>query len=179
MADISESYLGEISIVSFNFAPRGWALCNGQILSIGQNQALFSILGTTYGGNGVTTFALPNFRGRIPIHWGNSTAVGQTAGTETHTLIASELPQHVHSVTPGVVKAKTGVIANKTAPEGNYFAENTAETKRFTNLPDTSMGNIAPITTATVGGSQAHNNMQPYTVVNFIIALQGVFPSRN
>jgi len=179
MGITSDAYLGEISLVSFNFAPKGWALCNGQFLSIAQNQALFSILGTTYGGNGVTTFALPDFRGKVPVHLGNSVSLGQIGGEENHTITISELPQHVHSVTPGEVKAKTGAVANRTTPEGNYFAENTAETKRFTNLPDTSMGNVAPITTAAIGGSQAHTNMQPYTVINFIIALQGIFPSRN
>lgn len=179
MADINESYLGEISIVSFNFAPKGWALCNGQLLSINQNQALFSVLGTTYGGNGVTTFALPDFKGRVPLHWGNNFVHGQIGGTASHTLNASEMPQHIHTVTPGEVKAKTGTVANQTTPEGNYFAENTAETKRFTNLPDTVMGNVAPITTATIGGNQPHTNLQPYTVLNFIIALQGIFPSRN
>ncbi|KIA96129.1 hypothetical protein OC25_03255 [Pedobacter kyungheensis] len=174
-----DQYLGEVSIVSFNFAPRGWAMCNGQLLPIQQNQALFSILGTTYGGNGVTTFALPDFRGKVPMHWGNNIVLGQTGGAATHTLTTAEMPQHAHLVTPGEVKAKTGTVANQTAPENNYFAENTAETKRFTNVPDTSMGNIAPITTAVIGGSQPHTNMQPYTVLNFIIALQGIFPSRN
>lgn len=174
-----DQYLGEISIVSFNFAPRGWATCNGQFLPINQNQALFSILGTTYGGNGITTFALPDFRGRIPLHSGNNITLGEKAGTESHTLTISELGQHVHGVVPGEVKAKTGTVANQKTPENNYFATNASETKRFTNLPDTSMGNIAPITTGSIGGGQAHTNMQPYTVLNFIIALQGIFPSRN
>lgn len=172
-------YLGEISIVSFNFAPKGWAQCNGQLLAIQQNQALFSILGTTYGGNGVTTFALPDFRGRVPIHWGNNFTLGQRAGEENHTLTISEMPQHVHPVTPGEVKPRTGTVADQKAPENNYFAENTAETKRFTAAPDTVMGNITPLTTAINGSNQAHNNLQPYTVLNFIVALQGIFPSRN
>ena len=179
MPTTSDAYIGEISIVSFNFAPRGWAMCNGQFLPINQNQALFAILGTTYGGNGATTFALPDFRGKVPVHWGSNMALGQTAGEENHTITINELPQHSHAVTSGEVKAKTGTVANKTTPEGNYFAENTAETKRFTNLPDTSMGNIAPITIASIGGNQAHTNMQPFTVLNFIILLQGIFPSRN
>lgn len=175
-----DMYLGEISIVAFNFAPKNWAHCNGQLLSISQNQALFAILGTTYGGNGVATFALPDFRGRAPVNWGNSVVLGQTGGEENHTLLFNEMPQHVHTISNVVVKAKTAsVVANANDPVGNYFAENTAETKRFTALPDTLMGTVQPVSTVAEGGSLPHSNMQPYVVLNFIIALSGIFPSRN
>ncbi|NEU07407.1 phage tail protein [Flavihumibacter sp. R14] len=175
-------YLAEIMIVSFNFPPRGWAMCNGQFLPINQNQALFSLLGTTYGGNGQTTFALPNLRGRAPIHMGNGHDLGEAAGQTAHTVTISELPAHNHEIqkpATGFVnaKAKIGTTANMTTPEGNYFAGNTAETKRFSNRSDSSLGNGVP-TVGSVGGSQPHNNMQPYLVLNYVIALQGVFPTR-
>lgn len=180
---MDEPFLGEIMIVSFNFSPKFWAMCNGQFLPINQNQALFSLLGTTYGGNGQTNFALPNLRGRAPIHMGNGHILGEAAGQTSHTIISSELPAHIHEMqkpTGGLVtaKAKTGTTANQTAPEGNYFAANVSETKRFSNRSDASLGNGVPII-GNVGGSQPHNNMQPYLVLNYLIALQGVFPSRN
>jgi microcystin-dependent protein len=176
-------FLAQISIVSFGFAPNGWAMCNGQFLPINQNQALFSLLGTYYGGNGQTTFALPNLRGRAAIHMGAGHVIGEAGGATTHTVTISELPTHVHDIKKsptGLVTAKalTGSSANKTTPEGNYFAENATETKRFSNRSDDSLGNGVP-TLGNTGGSQAHNNMQPYLVLNYIIALQGVFPSRN
>jgi microcystin-dependent protein len=178
-----EPYLTEIRIVSFNFPPKGWALCNGQFLPINQNQAMFALLGTTYGGNGQTTFALPNLRGRAPIHMGAGHTLGEAAGQTAHTINLQELPAHVHDIQKspaGLVTAKAdaGGAANRTTPEGNYFATNAAETKRFSNRSDASLGNGVP-TFSNVGGSQPHNNMQPYLVLNYIIALQGVFPSRN
>ena len=178
-----DPFISEIMIVAFNFPPKGWALCNGQFLPINQNKALFSLLGTTYGGNGQTTFALPNLRGRVPIHHGAGHVLGESAGESTHTVTAAELPMHMHDIQKpanGLVtaKAKTGTAANKTTPEGNYFAENIAETKRFSNRSDASMANAAP-TLGGVGGSQPHENRQPYLVLNYVIALQGVFPSRN
>lgn len=175
-----DQYIAEISIVAFNFAPRNWMQCNGQMLNISQNQALFSILGTTYGGNGVTTFALPDFRGRAPVNWGNTFSHGQRGGEENHVLLSNEMPQHSHTVSNVVAKAKTASVdANTNNPVGNYFAENTAETKRFTALPDTLMGTVQSVSTVAEGGSQPHSNMQPYVVLNFIIATQGIFPSRN
>jgi len=174
-----DPYLGEISIVSFNFAPKGWFLCNGQLLAINNYQALFSLIGTTYGGNGVTTFALPNFQGKTPIHWGNGFAYGQYGGEENHTLNITEIPTHLHTVSPGEIKAKTGVTANQTAPENNYFANNAAETKRFTTLADSTMNTITSSATTVAGSNQAHSNLQPYLVLNFIICYQGIFPSRN
>ena len=180
---MDEVFLGEIMIVAFNFPPKSWAFCNGQVLFINQNQALFSLLGTTYGGNGQTTFALPNLRGRAPIHVGNGHTLGEAAGQTSHTVISSELPAHIHEIQkpPGgsvTAKAKTGATSNQTTPEGNYFATNVTETKRFSNRSDASLGNGVP-TIGNVGGSQPHNNMQPYLVLNYLIALLGVFPSRN
>jgi microcystin-dependent protein len=164
---MSTPYLGEIRIVSFNFAPKGWALCNGQLLPINQNQALFSILGTTYGGNGQTTFALPNFQGRAPAHFGNGFTLGQSAGEENHTLIISEMPTHTHLVSASSAAPDAGSMANNSwaANSGAYDSNVT------TVMNPASIGNQ--------GGSQPHSNMQPYLVLNFVIALQGIFPSRN
>lgn len=180
---MDEPFIAEIMIVSFNFAPRGWALCNGQILPINQNQALFSLIGTIYGGNGITNFALPNLQGRVPIHMGNGHVMGEAAGQRTQTLTISELPIHIHDIKKSpagmiTAKANTGTAANKMTPEGNYFAPNINETKRFSNRSDSNLGNSAPIIGDT-GGNQSHNNMQPFLVLNYVIALQGVFPSRN
>jgi microcystin-dependent protein len=165
---MSDPFLSEIRIVSFNFAPKGWALCNGQILPINQNQALFSLLGTTYGGDGRTTFALPNFQGRAPIHVGNGFILGQLGGEESHTVITSEMPAHTHSV-----QASSGG-PNQGSPAGNMWANQGG------NLYGTAPNAIMqPTAVASVGGSQSHANVQPYLCLNFIIALQGIFPSRN
>ena len=166
---MSTPFLGEIKIISWNFAPKGWALCNGQFLPINQNQALFSILGTTYGGNGQTTFALPDFRGRIPTHVGNGLLLGQAGGQEFHTLTASEMVAHNHIMngtsTTGTVNQTTGnVLGVSQTPIYQTFANPTT---------------LAPETISNVGGSQPHENRQPFIVLNFIIALQGIFPSRN
>jgi microcystin-dependent protein len=161
-------YMSEIRIFSFNFAPKGWALCNGQLLPINQNQALFSLLGTTYGGNGQTNFALPNLQGRAPVHMG-SLIEGQTGGEENHTLIQSELPAHTH------VPSGNSGTPNAGLPTNNTWAANAAN-PYSSSSPDTTMN---PAAIAAAGGSQPHNNLQPYLVLNFCIALQGVFPSRN
>lgn len=166
---MAEPYLGQITIFSFNFPPRGWALCNGQILSIAQNQALFSILGTTYGGNGQTTFALPNFQGRVPLHFGNGVVLGQTGGEAAHTLIQSEMPSHTHPV-----YGSDDSAAFKT-PANNLWAK-TAVSSYYSSSGDVPLSQQA---VRTAGGGQAHNNMQPYLTLNFCIALQGIFPSRN
>ena len=165
---MSEQYLSEIRLISFNFAPHGWALCNGQLLPINQNQALFALLGTTYGGNGQTTFALPNLQGRIPIHTGNGFVLGQSGGETAHTLTLAELPQHIHTA--------QGASANATqpSPSGNVWAAHS-----FTAYAHTANGSMAAGALSTVGGSQPHNNMPPYLVLNFIIALTGIFPSQN
>ena len=177
---MTEPFLAQIMIVSFNFPPKGWAMCNGQFLPINQNQALFALLGTTYGGNGQTTFALPNFQGRVPVHMGEIHTMGQVGGSVAETVGIQQLPTHIHSITKNRIQAtvKAGAAANTTSPEGAYFAENVSETKRFSNRSDASMANIAP-TLGNVGGSQPHGNIQPYLVLNYVIALQGVFPSRN
>ncbi len=171
---MSEPFLAEIRMVGFNFAPRGWAFCDGQILPINQNQSLYSLLGTTYGGDGRTSFALPDLRGRTPIHVGSSNGtshtLGQKSGEETHTLAASEMPQHTHAAKASSDNADNPILIS------NVFAA-------FQNgYNSTSAGSIVGMQAATVGnvgGGQAHENMQPYLAVNFCIALQGLFPSRN
>ncbi|HRL11111.1 MAG TPA: tail fiber protein [Aggregatilineales bacterium] len=165
---MSEPFMGEIKLVSFNFPPKGWALCNGQLLPIMQNQALFSLFGTMYGGNGQTNFALPNLRGRVPIHMGNGFTQGQAAGSTAHTLNISEIPVHTHAA--NISSAPTG-----TSPAGMLPA-----TGGQALFAPTSKGNLAGGGSAVVqnvGGSQPHTNMQPYLVLNFIVALQGIFPS--
>jgi len=162
--------MSEIKIMSFNFAPKGWAQCNGQTLPINQNQALFSLLGTMYGGNGQTTFALPNLQGQVPIHIGSEFSVqGQAAGESAHTLIQSEMPQHIH-----FVNASSVASGGNNSPV-NRFLGGAAD---MYHAPSNFQG-INPQTVTNTGGSQAHDNMQPYLVLNFCIALQGVFPSRN
>ncbi len=165
---MAEGYLGDIKMGGFNFAPKGWAMCNGQFLAINQNQALFSILGTTYGGNGVTTFALPNLQGRVPVHVGNNVNLGQVGGESNHTLLVSELPAHTHSA------SGTASVADN-VPSGTTIWAKSSDLPYGTTL-DTPM---AGGSLANTGGSQPHNNMQPYVVLNFFICLQGIFPSRN
>lgn len=160
-----------------NFAPKGWALCNGQLLAIAQNTALFSILGTTYGGNGTTTFGLPNLQSRVPIHAGTGAGLstyvlGQQAGVESVTLLTSQMPSHSHTVN---AVASGG---NQASPEGGSLAvESTGTSLDYSNAAPTSPMNPAMI--AAIGNDQPHTNIQPYLVVNFIIALQGIFPARN
>lgn len=166
---MSEPFLSEIKIVSFNFPPKGWALCNGQFLPINQNQALFALLGTTYGGNGQTTFALPNLRGRVPIKVGNGHTLGEAAGSTSVTVNIQQLPTHTHAAQ-----------ASKT--DGNVPVPTNAVLARTVNLLYETPGSLVtlnPQTVTSIGGSQPHNNMMPYLVLNFIIALQGIFPSQN
>ena len=167
---MSDNFLAEIRMVPFNFAPLGWALCNGQILSISQNAALFSLIGTTYGGNGQTTFALPNLQGRVPVMFDSNGAfvLGQNAGEESHTLITNELPGHSHSV---VASSQT---ANQLAAPNNFPGSVVAD-PYSTSSPSTQLGTGMTAT----GGSQPHENRQPFLVINFCIALTGIFPSRN
>lgn len=164
-----DQYLSEIRIFSFAFAPRYWALCNGQLLPINQNQALFSLLGTTYGGNGQTTFALPDLRGRVPMHWGNGMVQGQTAGEANHTLTIQEMPAHNHIA----LASTAGPTVN--TPAGNTWASNTG----YSPYSATGGSTMSPDTLSNTGGSQGHNNMSPYLTLNFCIALSGIFPSRN
>jgi microcystin-dependent protein len=165
-------FLSEIRIMAFNFAPKGWAMCNGQLLTINQNQALFSLLGTMYGGNGQTTFALPNMQGRVPVHVGQGIIQGQTGGEESHTLVMSEMPQHTHFL-QGNLQPNPADTAN---PGPNLFGQLAAQAiyGGAANLTT-----LLPATISNVGGSQPHTNMQPFLVLNMCIALQGVFPSRN
>jgi microcystin-dependent protein len=167
---MAEPFLSEIRLFSFNFAPRGWALCNGQILPINQNQALFSLLGTTYGGDGRTTFALPNLQGRVPIHTGGGHTLGERAGEQAHTLSMGEMPTHTHAAQASAAPGTQNVPANNMV-----LSQRAAEIYRAPS-------NLAPMVAGTLtslGGSQAHVNMQPYLVLNFCIALQGIFPSQN
>jgi microcystin-dependent protein len=161
-------YLAEMRIVSFNFAPKGWALCNGQLLPINQNQALFSLLGTTYGGDGRTTFGLPNLQGRTPIHFGNGHTLGQLGGESNHTLIVSEMPAHAHAAS-GSSNASTSAT-----PGGNDWGS--AALASYNSSQNSAMSGNA---IANAGGSQPHTNTQPYLVLYIVIALQGIFPSQN
>lgn len=170
---MSDPYLSEIRIFSFAFAPQGWARCDGQLLPINQNQALFSLLGTNYGGNGQTNFALPDLRSRTPLHTGNSHTLGERGGEAAHTLSISELPLHFHGAPNAVVDANAN--ADQGDPAGNLWA-NSGKSNYTTDAPNSTM---APNAIANVGGSQAHENRSPYLVLNFCIALQGIFPSHN
>lgn len=167
---MSEPFLGQISSFAFAFPPRGWAQANGQLLAINQNQALFSLLGTQYGGNGTQTFALPNLQGRVAVHNGSAFAIGQTGGVESVTLTTSQLPAHAHTVN---CNKNAGTQAT---PSGALWAADGAGNAPYSSGGGTALagGAIAP-----VGGSQPHNNVSPMLVINFCIALVGIFPSRN
>lgn len=166
---MSEPYLGEVKIISWNFAPKGWAFCNGQLLPINQNQALFSILGTTYGGDGRVNFALPNLQGRAPVHTGNGITLGELGGESAHTLSIAEVPAHNHVPVGSKSVGSTG-------PAASLWATDNTGANPYGISANTAM-NPACITAA--GGSQPHENMSPYLVLNFVIALQGIFPSQN
>lgn len=174
---MSEPFLGEIRMVGFTFAPRGWAFCNGQLLPINQNQALFALLGTTYGGNGQTTFALPDLRSRVPVHAGQGPGLslyvlGEQTGTESVTLVSGNLPQHNHVVN---AVASGGNLA--TPANGLPAIESTGTSLNYSTAAAGVIMNPAMI--GFTGSNQPHNNLQPLLVVNFIIALSGIFPSRN
>lgn len=171
---MSEPFVAEIRIFAGNFAPRGWAFCNGQLLPVSQNTALFSLIGTTYGGDGRSTTALPNLKGRAPMHPGRgpgltSRRLGQRGGSEMVTLTEAQMPNHTHTATASSEPASTNVPAN------NYLARTTG---RGSNLYKTSGTQVSMASAGNAGGSQAHNNMQPFIVMNFIIALVGLYPSR-
>lgn len=165
---MSTPFLGEVKIFSFPNVPQGWAQCNGQFMPINQNQALFSLLGTTYGGNGQTTFALPDLRGRVPIHRGSGFTLGVGGGQEVHTLTQNEMPAHTHFAQAASNQANTAL------PAGNYLAQ----ALNLYHSPD-SLTSLNPTVVSNYGGSQPHNNMQPFLVLNICIALIGIFPSRN
>lgn len=173
---MSEPFIGEIKIFPYNFAPKGWAYCDGQLLPISQNQMLFSIIGTTYGGNGTTNFALPNLRGRVPISFGNgpglsSRPIGESSGSNSVTLSAAQIPSHTHTLSGENVDGTQKTVNNAyPAQAGSQFSYQNATSP------------LAPMNGAAVansGGSQPHNNMQPYLGINYCIALAGLFPSRN
>ena len=165
---MAEPFLSEVRMMSFVFAPKGWALCNGQLLPINQNQALFSLLGTTFGGDGRVNFALPDLRGRTPIHVGSGHTLGERGGEQAHTLSISELPTHTH-----VFNASQG-NANVPVPTNNMFGTSNNMYAGASNLVAINAGTIT-----NAGGSQAHLNMQPFLTLSFCIALQGIFPSQN
>ena len=164
---MAEPFLSEIRIMSFVFAPKGWALCNGQTLPINQNQALFALLGTTYGGNGQTTFGLPDLRGNTPIHNGEGHTLGEKGGAQSVTLTQQQMPAHIHVLNTASVNSNTNV------PGGNLLAV-------AANMygPVSDLTTLVPSTIGNVGGSQAHLNMQPFLTLSFCIALQGIFPQR-
>ena len=181
---MSEPFLGEVKIISWNYAPKGWALCNGQFLPINQNQALFSLFGTTYGGNGQTTFALPELRGRVSMHIGGGHIQGEKAGQEFHTVTMSEMPAHNHFLQADATTAATS--NTNTAAAGRSIGQTIGSPPTGASFPlSLYTANIANLTTlnpaviSNTGGSQPHENRQPFLVLNFIVALQGIFPSRN
>jgi microcystin-dependent protein len=179
---MSDPYVGEIRMFGGNFAPVGWALCNGQLLNISTNAALFSLLGTNFGGNGQTTFGLPNLQGRVPIHWGNGAGLspytlGQNAGVETITLAQNQIPAHSH-----LINCVNGSNANSIKPSGAYpgsitSSVTTTKVDAYSSATPDAQMNAAAV--SVIGGSQPHQNIQPYLCVTFIIALVGIFPSRN
>lgn len=180
---MADPFLGEIRMTGFNFAPNGWALCNGQLLAISQNAALFSLLGTMYGGNGVQTFGLPNLQGRVPIHQGTGLglspyAVGEIGGSENVTLLTTQMPAHNHLMG---VSNQSGAVADPTnaiLAQGNS-GSGRAPVAVSDYVSTAATGTLAPTAIQPAGGSQPHSNIQPFLCVNFIIALQGIFPSRS
>ena len=170
----TDPFLGEVMMISWNFPPKGWAFCNGQLLPINQNQALFALLGTTYGGDGRVNFALPNLQGRLPVHMGAGFTLGQLGGETAHTLTQSEMPQHIHTLIADTTLAPTA--------DGNLPASNRRLAgSRNANLygPAANLQAMSAAVVGNAGGSQPHDNMAPYLTINFVIALSGIFPSQN
>lgn len=165
---MGQQFLGEIRVISWNFPPDGWAFCNGALLPINQYQALFSILGTTYGGNGQVNFALPNLQGRVPVHVGDGITLGESGGETTHTLSIPEMPAHAH------IPVGSASLANRVSAVGNLWGA--AASDPYSNVVS---GVMNPAAVLAVGGGLPHENMSPYLVLNFIIALQGIFPAQN
>ena len=168
---MAEPFLGSLMLTPYNFAPNGYAFCNGQTLAINQNQALFALLGTTYGGNGINTFNLPDLRSRVPVHSGAGVNLGQVLGEEQHTLVLSEMPSHTHA--PSASNAGT---ASQASPVGNAVGPGASGQLPYAS---TSGATMAAGALTSVGNNQAHENRQPYLVLNWVIALTGIFPSRN
>jgi microcystin-dependent protein len=171
MAEPAEPFLAEIRLMSFSFAPKGWALCNGQLLPINQNQALFSLLGTTYGGDGRVNFALPDLRGRTPIHVGRGHTLGERAGEQAQTLSIAELPTHTHALNATTAQATTNTPTSSLVPAQSTASQLYGAAANLQAMAPDMLGNV--------GGSQAHLNMQPFLTISFCIALQGIFPSPN
>ena len=167
---MAEPFLSEIRMMSFGFPPKGWALCDGQLLPINQNQALFSLLGTTYGGDGRVNFGLPNLQGRLPIHMGGGHTLGERGGEQGHTLSISEIPTHTHTLKASSTQASTNVPGPTTVLSASNPQNAYAQATNLIAMSPAAIGNV--------GGSQAHLNMQPFLVLNFSIALQGIFPSQ-
>ncbi len=168
---MSQPYIGEIRLFAGNFAPSGWATCDGQLMAIAENDALFNLIGTTFGGDGQTTFAMPDMRGRIPVHLSGTNPLGIKTGTETVTLFATQIPPHTHDLRAGAGGTKTSSPANA------YFASGGTQqyvSNRISTLSGTLQGGLA-----SAGGNQPHDNMMPYVALNFIISLFGIFPSQN
>ena len=166
---MSSPFVAEIRIFPFNFPPKGWAFCDGQLLPINQNQALFSLLGTTYGGDGRVNFGLPDLRGRVPLHMGNGHTLGERGGEQAHTLSISEIPTHTHTLQASSTPGNTPISTNDvlSSAQGQLFG------------PAANLTSLLPGAVANVGGSQAHLNMQPFLTLTFCIALQGIFPSQS
>ena len=187
MPIISNDYIGSIMMASFNFPPQGYALCNGQTLSISQNAALFSLLGINFGGNGTSTFQLPNLQGRVAMHMGNGYILGQTGGQESVTLTAAQIPTHTHTVSNVTITAPTGTSAGQASPVGGFFAPNPADTDRFgpgadEHMENASLGSMTSgdtYSTDNTGNGTAFDKRMPYLTINFCIALTGIFPSRS
>lgn len=179
-----DPFLGEIRAVGFNYAPNNWALCQGQLLPINQNSALFALLGTTYGGDGRTTFGLPDLRGRLIVHPGQGAGLsrytlGQLSGTENTTLLVTQLPTHTHGLSSDLVVGATTTNGSTASPAGNVLAPNTSM-QRYSSTSDTLMATTSVTgTAAATGGSTAHSNIMPYLSLNYIIALAGIFPQRS
>ena len=164
---MAQPYIGEIRMFAGNFAPAGWNFCDGSILPISENEALFQLIGTTYGGDGQSTFAVPDMRGRIPLHFGSNFVQGETGGAEDVTLTVNQIPAHTHSL------LATGGIGNQKSPGGSVLSQSPQIALYYEDVPDSNMANsVGP-----VGGSQPHTNFQPYLCVDFIISLFGIFPS--
>jgi microcystin-dependent protein len=170
---MAEPFLSEIRIMSFDFAPKGWAMCNGQLLPINQNQALFSLLGTTYGGDGRVNFGLPDLRSRVPLSFGSGFTLGEKGGEQAHTLSIAELPTHTHTV------QANNTLAAQADPTNAFFAQVGAALGSVYNTAAASLVAMNPVAVANAGGSQAHLNMQPFLTLTFCIALQGIFPSQS
>jgi microcystin-dependent protein len=179
---MTEPYVGEIRAFGFNFAPIGWSLCNGQLVAISENTALYSIIGTTYGGDGQSTFGLPNLQGRVPMHWGTSqgftTVIGEVQGTPEVNLTVGATPAHTHTMSIGSVPTGGVILRTPTATASTYIATVTPN-RAYLNPPTAFNAQFSSSVISSVGGSLPHENMQPYLAVSFCICLQGIYPSRN